>query len=289
MTLKELQHNFHNQLDAIYDNNEVSGFFSLLLEHYLNLKPIELVLHPNFQVSNTDCDHFDVAINRLKQEEPIQYIIGKTEFFGLPIKVNQHTLIPRPETEELVQWIINDHKSIHKQQISILDIGTGSGCIAIALAKNLPNAKVYGLDVSEAALKVAKENAALNDVELNLIASDIFVSSSIKVDSESLKFDIIVSNPPYVREQEKSQIKKNVLEHEPHLALFVKNDDPLLFYRAISAFAVHNLKPKSVLFFEINQYLGAETKQLLSSFNFKSIELRKDINGNDRMLKAIKQ
>lgn len=288
MTLKDLQLNFHYQLDAVYDKNEVSSFFNLLIEHYLKFKPIELALQPNFVVSNAVQKQFTEAIKRLKREEPIQYIIGETEFFGLPFKVNQHTLIPRPETEELVQWIINEHKSFNNQQSAILDIGTGSGCIAISLAKNLRHAKVYGLDVSENALLVAKENSNLNDVEVELFQTNILDSSWVEKDLVSQKFDVIVSNPPYVRELEKSQIKKNVYEHEPHLALFVKNEDPLLFYKAICKFAVHNLKPNGMLFFEINQYLGAEMKHLLNTFNFESVELRKDIFGNNRMLKGIK-
>ena len=295
MTLKELQHYFHNQLDAIYGKNEVSSFFNLLLDHYLNFKPIEITLHPKYNVSSTEKEHFYEAIKRLKQEEPIQYIIGETEFYGLPFKVNPNTLIPRPETEELVQWIIEEYPKLNTQNPTILDIGTGSGCIAISLAKHLPNAKVYALDISPEALKVAQENAELNGVEVECIEADILTSCHAELPpdvragvSASHKFDIIVSNPPYVRELEKSTIKDNVLKHEPHLALFVKNEDPLLFYKAICEFAVHNLKPKGSLFFEINQYLGAEMIELLSAFHFESVELQQDLFGNDRMLKAIK-
>ncbi len=295
MTLKELQYHFHNQLDAIYGKQEVASFFRLLMEHYLNIKPIELTLHPKLNLSNADQNQFTEAINRLKKEEPIQYIIGETEFFGLAFKVNGYTLIPRPETEELVQWIITEQPTTNTKLPKILDIGTGSGCIAISLAKKLPNAKVYALDVSSEALKVTKDNADLNDVEVECIEADIL---NLKTKDRSLtypnlefsdlKFDFIVSNPPYVRELEKTTIKNNVLQHEPHLALFVKNEDPLLFYKAICEFAVHNLKPNGILFFEINQYLGAEMKDLLKAFNFESVELRQDLFGNDRMLKAIK-
>lgn len=288
MTLKKLQQHFHNQLDAIYGKNEVQSFFKLLIEKYLNFKPIQIALNPKQIVSNTDQEHFIEAIKRLKQEEPIQYIIGETEFFGLPFKVNPSTLIPRPETEELVQWIINDVKATNNQQLNILDIGTGSGCIAVALAKHLPKAKVFALDISPEALKVAKENAALNDVVVEFIEADILTSCHAELGLVSHKFDIIVSNPPYVRKMEKSTIKNNVLKHEPHLALFVENEDSLVFYKAICEFAVHNLKPKGRLFFEINQYLGAEMKHLLNAFHFESVELQKDLFGNDRMLKAIK-
>lgn len=305
MTLKELQHHFHLQLDAIYGKDEVQSFFKLLIEYFLNFKPIEIVLHPESNISTSNQHRFNEIIKRLKQEEPIQYIIGETEFFGMPFKVNPSTLIPRPETEELVQWIIENisnnkcqapnlsayvHDSNNKQQttnnkqLTILDIGTGSGCIAIALAKNLPNAKVHAIDVSKEALKVARENAILNQVEVDFIEADILTVCH----AELQKYDIIVSNPPYVRALEKFTIKNNVLKHEPHLALFVENEDPLLFYKAICEFSVHNLKPKGCLFFEINQYLGAEMKQLLNTFNFESVELRQDIFGNVRMLKSIK-
>jgi release factor glutamine methyltransferase len=169
-----------------------------------------------------------------------------------------------------------------------LDIGTGSGCIAVSLAKQLPNAKVYAMDISQEALNIAVENAKFNEVAVTFIEADILASCHSELISGSHKFDIIVSNPPYVRELEKSQIKNNVLKHEPHLALFVKNEDPLLFYKAICEFAVHNLKPKGNLYFEINQYLGGEMKQLLNSYNFESVEIRKDMFGNVRMLKSIK-
>jgi len=284
MTLKELQQHFHSQLDAIYGKDEVQSFFKLLIENVLNFKPIELVLHTESDISITNQHRFNADIKRLKQEEPIQYIIGETVFFGLPFKVNPSTLIPRPETEELVQWIIEDLKLAKNQEPTILDIGTGSGCIAISLAKNLINAKIFALDVSPEALKVAKENAELNQVEVEFIEADILTACH----TELQKFDIIVSNPPYVRTLEKSSIKNNVLKHEPHLALFVENEDPLLFYKAICEFANHNLKSKGILFFEINQYLGAEMMQLVSTFNFESLELRQDIFGNNRMLKSIK-
>lgn len=284
MILKELQHQFHKELDTIYGKDEVQSFFKLLIEFFLNLKPIDIVLHSKRSISIADQHCFNDIIKRLKQEEPIQYIVGETEFFGLSFKVNPSTLIPRPETEELVQWIIEDLTLANIQNPKILDIGTGSGCIAISLAKNLPYAKIHAMDVSKEALKVTKENAILNQVEVECIEADILTARH----NELHKYDVIVSNPPYVRALEKSTIKNNVLMHEPHLALFVENEDPLLFYKAICEYAVHNLKPKGSLFFEINQYLGTEMKQLLNTFNFESVELRQDIFGNDRMLKSIK-
>ena len=177
-------------------------------------------------------------------------------------------------------------QKLNSKPISILDIGTGSGCIAISLAKNLPNAEVFALDVSKEALKVAKQNAKLNKVEISFIEADILNESTWSLDFKNLEFDVITSNPPYVRELEKQEIKPNVLDNEPHLALFVNDENPLLFYKAITNFAVHNLKPKGELFFEINQYLGNETQQLLVDANFEDVELVKDLNGNDRMLKG---
>ena len=288
MNLKELQHNFHDQLDTLYGKNEVQSFFKLLVEHRLKLKPIEIIIHPELSISKDDNDYFEDATKRLRNEEPIQYIIGETEFFGLPFKVNSNTLIPRPETEELVQWIIDDQKKNNNPSLAILDIGTGSGCIAVSLAKQLSNSEVFALDVSPKALLAAKENSKLNEVEISFIEADILNLATFKSSINSPKYDIIISNPPYVRELEKSSIKNNVLQHEPHLALFVQNDDALQFYKAICDFAVFNLKSKGNLYFEINQYLGPEMIQLLKLYNFESIELRKDLFGNDRMIKAMK-
>ncbi|RIA10022.1 release factor glutamine methyltransferase [Flavobacteriaceae bacterium MAR_2010_72] len=286
MTLKELQNQFHKDLDAIYGKQEVRSFLSLLLEHYLGLKPIDLVLKSETSIFKSEEIKFTNILERLKHEEPIQYIIGETEFYGLKLKVNPSTLIPRPETEELADWIIYNYKN--QENISILDIGTGSGCIAVTLANYLPNAKVYALDVSKEALEIARLNAELNKVEIEFIEASILNAKLSKLGICNTAFDVIVSNPPYVRKQESSEIKSNVLNHEPHLALFVKNDDPLVFYKAICNFAVHNLKPQGSLYFEINQYLRVDTKQLLSQFEFENIELRKDMFGKDRMLKAIK-
>jgi release factor glutamine methyltransferase len=232
-------------------------------------------------VSGKKYEKFLKAITRLKNYEPIQYIIGDTEFYGLVFKVNPSVLIPRPETEELVDWIIKDCEDDKK--INILDIGTGSGCIAISLAKNLPNAKVFALDVSNEALKTANQNAINNGVEVEFIEADILSYNSLDI-----QFDLIVSNPPYVRELEKQMMSANVLDHEPHLALFVEDDDALLFYRKITDVAADILKPNGQLFFEINESLGESTKQLLDNSNYKNIELKKDIFEKDRMIKAVK-
>ncbi|OYX22398.1 MAG: protein-(glutamine-N5) methyltransferase, release factor-specific, partial [Flavobacteriales bacterium 32-35-8] len=245
MKLKDIQYIFHQELDAIYDKHEVDRFFFILLESYYNITRIKLAVNPELIMD--DNEKILNALKRLKSQEPIQYIIGQTEFFGLPFKVNQHILIPRPETEELVDWILTSDPRPKTQDPAILDVGTGSGCIAISLAKNLKNAKVYALDVSRKALNVAIENAESNDVKVEFIEADILMTEVIS----DLKFDIIVSNPPYVRHLEKTQMKPNVLNNEPHLALFVEDENPLQFYKAITQFAVNNLKDNGMLFFEI--------------------------------------
>jgi release factor glutamine methyltransferase len=292
----DLKHIFHKELDALYGKDEVGSFFNLCMEHYLNSPRFQLTLEPEFTLTKPEANTFFQALEDLKQQKPIQYILGETEFYGLPFKVNENVLIPRPETEELVNLIISSvTSSAVEKSLRILDIGTGSGCIAIVLAKNLPNAEIFALDVSNEALKVAKQNAKLNNVQINFIETDILketVDSSLWEDVASREmgyFDTIVSNPPYVRNQEKTEIKPNVLDNEPHLALFVEDDNPLQFYKAITEFAVNNLKLKGQLYFEINQYLGEETKALLIESNFEEVKLLKDLNGNDRMLKGRKK
>ena len=285
MILKTLRTYFNSELLGYYPDTEIMSFFQILSEHILKLKRIDITLNLYQVVSGKKYEKFQTAVERLKKYEPIQYIIGETEFFGLPFKVNNNVLIPRPETEELVDWIINAIDK--KDNLKILDIGTGSGCIAISLAKNLPFSKGYGIDVSSEALKVAKENAKLNGVEVNFIEENILSVCNSSLDIEPT-FDIIVSNPPYVRQLEKEEIKTNVLDNEPHLALFVEDDDALQFYKAICQFTVNNLSDTGLLFFEINEYLGDEMIKLLKDYNFKNIELKKDIFGKDRMIKATK-
>ena len=293
MKIKNLKSNFFSELQAIQEDSEIESFFFILTEYLHNLKRIDISLNPDFEVSETDLKKWNVIISELKTEKPIQYITGEAWFYGYRFEVNEYTLIPRPETEELVEWIIESQKSKVKSQKSktenltiqqsnnpsILDIGTGSGCIPITIKKEIPNALVSAIDVSEKALEMARKNAIDNEVEVNFILQNI-------LESESLieKYDIIVSNPPYVRNLEKQEIKKNVLAYEPHLALFVEDTDALLFYRKIAQLALSGLAPNGKLFFEINQYLGKETIELLENLGFKNIELRKDFVGNDRMI-----
>ncbi|MDO6676815.1 peptide chain release factor N(5)-glutamine methyltransferase [Tenacibaculum sp. 1_MG-2023] len=280
MLLKQYKSYFSEQLSSIFPQTEINTFFFLLIKEYLGFQRIDLTLQPTFEVLSDKKRLLDEALARLKKEEPIQYILGKTEFYGLPFNVDKNTLIPRPETEELVEWIV---KEVEKSQklLFILDIGTGTGCIPISLKKQLPNMNVSAVDVSEKALIVAKKNAELNDVEVSFMLQDI-----LKTKVLNSKFDIIVSNPPYVRELEKAEMKNNVLENEPHLALFVEDNNPLLFYKKIADLAKNNLTKTGLLFFEINQYLSKETVEMLKDKGFTKIELRKDLFGNNRMIKA---
>lgn len=279
MKISDLKSNFKKTLSELYPSEEIQSFFNILSEKYLNLSRIEIALNPERTISETEADKFQKAILRLQNHEPVQYIIGETEFYGLPFKVNTHTLIPRPETEELVEWILSGFPPSGAR--GILDIGTGTGCIAISLAKNLPNTKISALDISEEALKIAEANAKLNKVEVDFFQKDILAAETLPK-----KYDVIVSNPPYVRELEKKQMQQNVLKYEPHSALYVKDEDPLLFYRAISRLAKNHLNPGGKLFFEINEYLAYEMTELLKAEGFKNIEIKKDIYGKDRMLKC---
>ncbi|MDO9036968.1 MAG: peptide chain release factor N(5)-glutamine methyltransferase [Lutibacter sp.] len=286
MLIQEFKKYFFSELSNVYPETEIQSFFNILIEFKLHLSRIQLALEHNFELDRDDLDFLQNALLKLKNQIPIQYIVGETAFYGLMFKVDKNVLIPRPETEELVEWIVQnlpigrqDHKK--SESLKILDIGTGSGCIAISLAKNLPNAQVSALDISEEALNVAKNNAEFNQVTIDFIQADILTIQKLESD-----FDIIVSNPPYVRESEKDLMQQNVLSNEPHIALFVENENPLLFYDKIADLAKNHLTENGVLYFEINQYLGAETVDLLKTKGFKNIELKKDIYGVDRMVKC---
>ena len=284
MTLLELRSKFLNDLKEFYPKTEILSFYFLLIEYHLGLKKVDISLSPEKELTPKESELIFSALYRLKKEEPIQYIIGETAFYGLTFKVDQNVLIPRPETEELVDWIIKDSNKY--QSLRILDIGTGSGCIAISLAKHLPNAEVYALDISKKALQVAEYNAKNNKVSIQFIEQDILKTNVTLKGTDNLQFDIIVSNPPYVTESEKAAIKKNVLAFEPHSALFVDDTNPILYYEAIVMFAKKNIRKEGKLFFEINQYLSNVITQMLEKNGLTQIELRKDLYGNDRMIKA---
>lgn len=278
---------FREELKDIYEKEELEIIIGYCFEEYLDIKRSELILKGNETVSESELLKFNFAAKELKTHKPIQYVLGKSDFYGLKFKVNEHVLIPRPETEELVDLIIKENQEtrIKNQEIFILDVGTGSGCIPIALKKNLANTSVYALDVSKDALELAQENAKINEVEVNFVWEDILNPKSLILNPDSL-FDIIVSNPPYVRISEKQQMQKNVLDHEPHLALFVSDNDPLLFYKAIVDFAIKKLNPGGKIYFEINYVYGEELKQLLESKGFKNVLLLKDINNKNRILRG---
>lgn len=278
MIVKEASSLIAKELKPLYPTSEVDSFIYLILNHLMGFKRFDI----NFK-SNVDLpDHLELQIydiiEQLKHKRPIQYILGSTEFFGLSFDVDESVLIPRPETEELVHWILEDY--MHQNPV-IIDMGTGSGCIPIALAKNLPNARVSGVDISETALATAKHNASKNQVMVDFFILDILHGNHLELPN----FDIIVSNPPYVTPDQKELMDANVVDFEPHLALFVPQNDPLVFYKAIASFARNHLKPEGHLYFEINEDFSNETEQAVAQQGFVT-ELRKDINGKFRMLKA---
>lgn len=277
MTLKQYKETFTATLTPLYDAGEAERFFYITLEELKGWRRMDYLMHPDIEVTDAELSQWQNVLQQLEKFRPIQYILGKAHFYGLEFKVNENTLIPRPETEELVEWII--HENSKRGAFSILDIGTGSGCIPISIAKNLPGAEVSAIDISEGALAIAKENAEINNVLVNFMQTDILNAEILPV-----QYDVIVSNPPYVRNLEKVEINPNVLDYEPHLALFVDDADPLIFYRKIGLLAKQHLKPGGKLYYEINQYLGPETVALLEELGFKDVVLRKDFIGNDRMI-----
>ena len=281
MQLSQLKIHFENSLKDEFPSTEIGSFFNILCEEYLGIRRVDVALNPHREVSTHEESKFEKALERLKTHEPIQYITGKTEFYGRVFQVSKNVLIPRPETEELVEWIVSDHQNAGR--LKILDIGTGTGCIPISLQKELQNPEVYSFDISTEALNLARKNSELNQAKV------IFKEVNI-LETESLteQFDIIVSNPPYVRELEKTEMHRNVLDHEPELALYVSDDDALIFYRKITELAQEALNNAGKLYFEINQYLAEETKQLVEQYGFEA-RLKKDIFGNYRMLKAVKK
>lgn len=257
-----------------FSRKEVTSFAYLSIEKILGYSKSDCIIHSNHELTNDNIISFENIINDIKQNIPIQYILGEAHFYDLKFKVNSSTLIPRGETEELVQYIL-----LH-DFISVLEIGTGSGCIAVSIAKN-SNANITAIDNSLEALEIAKSNAILNSVEINFELSDVFNFSDTK------KYDLIVSNPPYVLESEKKLMNKNVLDYEPHNALFVSDNDPLIYYKEIAKIATNNLNKNGLLFFEINEKYSKQIIELLSNLNFVDIELKKDINGRDRIIKSV--
>jgi len=280
-TIQDVFTLFKQSLGNVYDANEIEAVTLLVVNEISGLSKAQIKAFPEKEIIVEQAEKLDEILSRLKTGEPVQYILGYTEFYGLPFKVNPSVLIPRSETEELVEWVLNSVEGKYSKA-SILDIGTGSGCIAISLKKNLTGALVSAIDISVDALETAKQNADLNGVDVSFIEVDIlnFVTYNLQQSS------IIISNPPYVTLYDKMQMHTNVTDFEPHSALFVPDEDPLIFYKAIADFALDHLTENGLLFLEINESLGMETVELLKKKGFKNIELREDMSGRDRMIKG---
>ena len=278
--LKDLQ----TSLKGEYSESEIHVLGMLILEKLTGFSRIWLLIHKELKLNDEQNIIASQYLERLKNHEPIQYILGETEFYGLKFKVNPSVLIPRPETEELVEWVKPPHPpkgGFLSGTPTLLDVGTGSGCIAVALKKKFPSANVSAMDISPEALALAKENAALNEVNIEFIQDDILHPAAT-----DRKWDVIVSNPPYIPASEQRYLHKNVTDFEPHLALFVQDNDPLIFYRKIAEFALSHLTAGGRLYVEIHQSLGRQCCQLLESMGFQLVELRKDLSGNDRMISS---
>lgn len=279
---RQIFEQLYTEFLPIYGENEAKSLTFLLLEHFSGLSKTDIVFNKKIE----QVFDYQNVIERIKNQEPAQYVIGETEFYGRKFKVTPDTLIPRPETEELVHSVVSGVKNEGKksERLKILDIGTGSGCIAISLACELPQAEVYAYDISGNALKIAQENANKNQVNVKFEQTDILQFSAI---NPAEKFDIIVSNPPYVMDSEAKEMHKNVLDFEPHLALFVPDDNALIFYEAIVNFTVNHLRVKGLYMVEINQQLGLETAELFWNKGFSYIEVIKDLSGKDRFVRGV--
>ena len=281
MTIQDIIDEINFQLKPYYSKNEITSLSFIILEKILEYSKTEILIKKSEKLNDNNVKEIRSILSRLKQNEPIQYILGETEFYNLKFKLTSEVLIPRPETEELVDWIIKDNVT-HHPKLEIIDIGTGSGCIAISLAKNLKYANITALDNFCPVLEKAEENALLNNTEIEFVKHNILDDKTL-----NKKFDIVVSNPPYIKDSEKLLMSNNVLDFEPKRALFVPDNDPLIFYKAIVNFCHFNLNQKGILYLEINEALGEETKNLLFENKFINIEIRKDINNKPRMIKAI--
>ena len=279
---------YAGELEKIYGSDEANALIMILLEHYFSIDRVKMALEPEFRLSESELLTLHFAVKDLLKNKPVQYVLGETEFCGMRFMVDENVLIPRPETEEMVKNIAScgDKACLVPTGCDVLDIGTGSGCIAISLAKLLKDSAVTAVDVSEKALEVAKKNAEANNVNVRFILDDILNPQNTElIDNQ---YDIIVSNPPYVCESEKSEMRANVLDYEPSTALFVTDNDPLIFYRKILEFAQKTLKPSGEVWFEINEKFGEEMKDLCLEKGFKNVEIIKDFRERDRILRISK-
>lgn len=282
MTLREGQEHFKAGLGGFFQSSEIDFYYKTLLKDGLNRDPIQLSIEPWVELTSEEEFFLKESLSKLIAHQPLQYVLGKTHFRDLTLKVDKRVLIPRPETEEMVDWVLEDFKKLN-QKLRLIDMGTGSGCIGIALAKAQPYFSVFALDKDVDILDLTAENAKLNGVQIKCIEQDMNQMNTLK-----LKIDVIVSNPPYVMLSEQNQMKSNVLDYEPHQAIFISNKDPLLFYRLILEFAADNLKPKGFIYFEINPLLLKELKDLIISFSYIVFE-RLDIFKKVRMLRLQKK
>ncbi len=293
MTIQEAYHQTLYKLFELYDDRESANICDWLIEHITGFKKIDRIAHKNFLLNLQQEKLLKCYLPELLQHKPVQYVLHEAWFAGIKLYVDENVLIPRPETEELIDWIIGDCRlqvaetnpraSISNLQFAILDIGTGSGCIPVALKKKLSNCEIHAVDISENILAVAKRNAADQQTEIYFHKLDILDEAGWK---QLPAFDIIVSNPPYIKQSEATEMHKNVLQHEPNIALFVADKDALLFYKTIAAFGLQHLKPNGKLFFEINEAHGKEICDLIKQYGYNKIELRKDMQGKERMVKA---
>lgn len=281
LTIQQIHNQFKNKLKKQYSKSEIQQLLFIIFEKLIGITKIQVIANPNTPMSNDQNVKISNAMNRLLQNEPIQYIVGETEFYDLTFAVNSSVLIPRPETEELVYWILENYNNPNQK---ILDIGTGSGCIAITLCKNMKEPEVFALDISSASLEVAKINSAKNNTSIHFIETNILNANFSDLPTE---LDILISNPPYIKDSEKVLMKANVLDYEPEMALFVNDNDPLIFYRKIAELGKTNLKKNGMLFFEINEASGKEIETLLAKLDYSFIELKKDLYGKYRMIKAV--
>ncbi len=278
MNFRQLSELFEARLSGRYDRDEIAAICSLAVEQVSGKDRTALRTGMTAAVPGAELQEYERVLKELQGGLPLQYVLGEADFYGLKFKVSPAVLIPRPETEELVEWVLES--AVSNSGLRILDVGTGSGCIAVTLARHLPVAAVKGLDVSQEALSIARHNATVNQVDIEFILADI------KGYASRDKFDLIVSNPPYVKQEERADMEAHVLDHEPHLALFVADENPLEFYDAIADFALEHLRPGGMLFFEINAALGNEMVSLMEAKGFKNSLLRKDMQGKDRMLRC---
>ena len=283
--VRDCRRHYASELEKIYSSDEANALIMIILEHYFDIDRIKIAMEPELRLSESEMLTLHFAVKELLKNKPVQYIIGETEFCGLRFFVEEGVLIPRPETEELVNQLVSWSVSqLPSLSFRVLDIGTGSGCIAISLAKLLKNSVVTAVDVSEKASEIAKKNAEANGVNVRFILDDILNPKNPElIDNQ---YDIIVSNPPYVCESEKSEMRANVLDYEPSTALFVSDDDPLVFYKKILEFAQKTLKPNGEVWFEINERFGREMRNLCLDMGFKNVEIIKDFRGRERIVKA---